>query len=66
MPDPQRLAVQSLALVDPFHAIAISRIAHELEETGASVIHMEFGQPPSPRRTGCWTQNRWAIGKAMR
>lgn len=34
-----------IAEVEPFHAIAISRIAHELAARGASVIHMEFGQP---------------------
>lgn len=34
-----------LAHVDPFHAIAVSRLAHELQEQGRSVIHMEFGQP---------------------
>lgn len=33
------------AAVDPFHAIAISRIAHRIEAAGGSVIHMEFGQP---------------------
>lgn len=31
--------------IDPFHAIAISRRAHELKEQGRSIIHMEFGQP---------------------
>ncbi len=34
-----------LAHVDPFHAITISRLAHELQAQGRSVIHMEFGQP---------------------
>lgn len=33
------------ALIDPFHAIAISRTAHRLTAEGRSVIHMEFGQP---------------------
>ncbi len=33
------------AAVAPFHAIAISRRAHELAAAGRSVIHMEFGQP---------------------
>ncbi len=44
--------------IEPFRAIAISRIAHEMKAKGQSVIHMEFGQPstgapaaPSPRRT---------------
>lgn len=34
-----------IAKVAPFHAIAISRIAHDLEAGGRDVIHMEFGQP---------------------
>lgn len=34
-----------IAEVDPFHAIAISRIAHDLAAQGREVIHMEFGQP---------------------
>src|SRR3990167_3026229 len=34
-----------IAEVEPFHAIAVSRIAHDMEAAGASVIHMEFGQP---------------------
>jgi len=33
------------AAIDPFHAISISRLAHELKTQGRSVIHMEFGQP---------------------
>ncbi len=31
--------------IDPFRAIQISRIAHELKAEGRTVIHMEFGQP---------------------
>jgi aspartate/methionine/tyrosine aminotransferase len=31
--------------IEPFHAIAISLLAHELKAQGRSVIHMEFGQP---------------------
>ena len=31
--------------LDQFHAIAISRLAHQLKAEGRSVIHMEFGQP---------------------
>jgi aspartate/methionine/tyrosine aminotransferase len=31
--------------VEPFHSIAISRLAHRLQSEGHSVIHMEFGQP---------------------
>lgn len=34
-----------IAPVEPFHAIAVSRLAHDLEAAGRSVIHMEFGQP---------------------
>lgn len=33
------------AIVQPFHAIGISRLAHQLQGEGRSVIHMEFGQP---------------------
>lgn len=39
----------AIAAVEPFHAIAISRIAHDLgpalARDGRDVIHMEFGQP---------------------
>ncbi len=31
--------------IQPFRAIAISRIAHALKTEGRSIIHMEFGQP---------------------
>lgn len=31
--------------LDQFHAIAISRLAHQLKAEGRSIIHMEFGQP---------------------
>lgn len=33
------------AEIDPFHAIGISTLAHRLKAEGASIIHMEFGQP---------------------
>lgn len=33
------------AEIDPFHAIAISALAHKLKAEGHSIIHMEFGQP---------------------
>ena len=36
---------QPSAEVEPFHAVAISRLAHELKAAGRSIIHMEFGQP---------------------
>ena len=31
--------------IEPFHAIRISRLAHQLKAEGRSIIHMEFGQP---------------------
>src|ERR1700761_1320026 len=31
--------------IDPFHAIGVSHLAHELKSKGSSIIHMEFGQP---------------------
>ncbi len=31
--------------IEPFRAIVISRLAHELKAQGRSIIHMEFGQP---------------------
>ena len=31
--------------IEPFHAIAVSRLAHALKAEGRSIIHMEFGQP---------------------
>jgi len=34
-----------IAQVEPFQAIAISRLAYELQSAGRSIIHMEFGQP---------------------
>ncbi|MBV1837498.1 pyridoxal phosphate-dependent aminotransferase [Acetobacter estunensis] len=34
--------------IDPFHAIAISSLAHRLAAEGRSIIHMEFGQPSTP------------------
>ena len=33
------------AQIDPFHAIVISRKAHQMAAEGRSIIHMEFGQP---------------------
>jgi aspartate/methionine/tyrosine aminotransferase len=33
------------ATIDPFHAISVSALAHQLERDGRSIIHMEFGQP---------------------
>jgi len=34
-----------IAQLEPFHAIAISTLAHRLGAEGRSIIHMEFGQP---------------------
>lgn len=34
-----------VAQVEPFHAMAIGRLAYELGEAGRDVIHMEYGQP---------------------
>ncbi len=31
--------------IEPFHAIALSRMAHRMAAEGQPVIHMEFGQP---------------------
>ena len=31
--------------VAPYHAMAINRLAHQLQAEGRSVIHMQFGQP---------------------
>ncbi|HEY0043977.1 MAG TPA: aminotransferase class I/II-fold pyridoxal phosphate-dependent enzyme [Allosphingosinicella sp.] len=33
------------AEIEPFHAITVSLLAHELTAQGRSIIHMEFGQP---------------------
>ena len=33
------------AEIEPFQAIALSRLAHQLKAEGARIIHMEFGQP---------------------
>ncbi|MFA4900304.1 MAG: aminotransferase class I/II-fold pyridoxal phosphate-dependent enzyme [Brevundimonas sp.] len=32
-------------IVEPFRAISVSRLAHQLKSEGRSIIHMEFGQP---------------------
>ena len=45
VPPPLPDAGPAVAEVSPFHAIAISRLAHELAAGGVDVIHMEFGQP---------------------
>jgi len=33
------------AAVEPFHAIALSRLAHRMKAEGRAILHMEFGQP---------------------
>ncbi len=33
------------AIIDPFYAMDINRLAHHLKAEGRSVIHMEYGQP---------------------
>ena len=33
------------AIIDPFYAMDINRLAHQLNAEGRSVIHMEYGQP---------------------
>jgi aspartate/methionine/tyrosine aminotransferase len=33
------------AVIDPFYAMDINRLAHRLKAEGRSVIHMEYGQP---------------------
>lgn len=35
-------------VIDPFHAISISALAHRLESQGRRIIHLEFGQPSTP------------------
>lgn len=39
------MTAPKIAEVEPFHAIALSRIAHALKAEGRDIIHMEFGQP---------------------
>jgi aspartate/methionine/tyrosine aminotransferase len=34
-----------IAQLEPFHAMAVSSLAHRLAAEGRSIIHMEFGQP---------------------
>ena len=40
------------AQIEPFHAIGVSHLAHRLKEQGASIIHMEFGQPSTGAPSG--------------
>lgn len=50
------------AAVAPFHAITISRLAHQLQAGGRAIIHMEFGQPSTgaPSRAIAAAQQRLA------
>lgn len=54
--------MKPVAQVDPFHAIAISRLAEDLagdlSTRGLSVIHMEFGQPSTGAPAGAIAQAR--------
>jgi aspartate/methionine/tyrosine aminotransferase len=46
--------------VEPFHSIAISRLAHKLQSEGRSVIRMEFGQPSTGApREAIAAAHRW-------
>jgi aspartate/methionine/tyrosine aminotransferase len=42
----------SLPLIQPFYAIGLSNLARRLEAEGASIIHMEFGQPSTGAPSG--------------
>ncbi|MCM8729782.1 aminotransferase class I/II-fold pyridoxal phosphate-dependent enzyme [Hephaestia sp. GCM10023244] len=41
-----------IADVQPFQAIAISRLAHDLAAQGRDIVHMEFGQPSTGAPAG--------------
>jgi aspartate/methionine/tyrosine aminotransferase len=47
--------------VEPFHAVAINRLAHERARQGLDVIHMEVGQPSA----GAPREALEAAGRAM-
>jgi aspartate/methionine/tyrosine aminotransferase len=47
-----------IADVQPFQAIAISRLAHNLAAEGRDIIHMEFGQPSTGAPAGAITAAR--------
>jgi len=42
--------------IEPFRAISVSRLAHELKAQGRSIIHMEFGQPSTGAPTAAIAQ----------
>ena len=48
--------------IDPFRAIEVSQLAHDLRAQGASVIHMEFGQPSEGAPAGAIEAARGAMG----
>ena len=51
MPCDNRTVIEAAvraASVPPFHAMAMSRLASELEATGREVLHLEVGQPSTP------------------
>ena len=51
--------MNKVADIAPFHAIAISREAHALEEQGRSILHMEFGQPSTGAPTRAIVEKHW-------
>lgn len=53
----------SLPDVPPFYAIEISRIAHQLQAEGQSILHMEFGQPSAGAPQAALEATRAVLGK---
>ena len=45
--------------VEPFRAIGVSRLAHQLKTEGRSIIHMEFGQPSTGAPESGATSPNW-------
>jgi aspartate/methionine/tyrosine aminotransferase len=45
MPGRRAMIAAMPAIIDPFHAMEINRLAHRLKADGRDVIHMEYGQP---------------------
>ncbi|WP_260925095.1 aminotransferase class I/II-fold pyridoxal phosphate-dependent enzyme [Novosphingobium sp. 9] len=60
------LSVRPIAAVEPFHAMAIGRLAHELAAAGRSVIHMEYGQPSTPAPVAALEAARESLNGAPR
>jgi aspartate/methionine/tyrosine aminotransferase len=48
--------------VPPFYAIEISRLAHQLQQTGHSILHMEFGQPSAGAPRAALEATRAVLG----